>query len=322
MAAKRLHARLGTVKEFKKHPALSQIEVFRTAAQQGAVLLFRPLGNLYGAYLPETEDSVPGIIVSTQHFLHTQRFTAAHELGHLCLGHVPSFDDQVGLWRGESKDLNEVAADAFASEFMLPKWLYIHQAVRQGWKAADFKNPDVTYQLSLRIGASYEATCWGLGGHKILRDGAADALRGYTPKELKLAALDGHAELDDSWADVWVITERDDGMAFEGGPNDLVVFRCRERVSSGYLWDEHPLGTQGFQILSDHRVQGAESEYGADATRVLITKVVEPGRYRIDMSERLPWKPTETFGKLSVAMELQGKERGLPRFARTDLVAA
>src|SRR4051812_38254689 len=117
-AAQRLHAELDTRAAVERGD-LSRIDVFRAATRLGAVLLFRPLNGLLGAYMGRPVVPIPGIIVSTQRDLHVQRFTAAHEIGHYYLGHSPSLDEQVGLWRGESNDLQEVAADAFASEFML-----------------------------------------------------------------------------------------------------------------------------------------------------------------------------------------------------------
>ena len=86
--------------------------------REGALLLFRPLRGLLGAYLGQPSFPRAGIIVSTQRDLHVQRFTAAHELGHMVMGHEPSLDgEEIGLWRGESSNPQEVEADAFASEF-------------------------------------------------------------------------------------------------------------------------------------------------------------------------------------------------------------
>src|SRR5687768_13611974 len=100
-AAQRLHAKLG-IRAMVEGGALSRIDVFRVPVELGTTLLFRPLKGLLGAYLTEPVAPVPGIVVSTERDLHVQRFTAAHELGHLVMGHKPSLDEAVGLWRGES----------------------------------------------------------------------------------------------------------------------------------------------------------------------------------------------------------------------------
>ena len=322
LAAQRLHAQLG-MKEAFERGGLSRIDVFETASRLGALLLFRPLSGLLGAYLGKPDFPMSGIIVSTQRDLHVQRFTAAHEIGHLFMDHTTtSLDEQIGLWRGESKDLQEVAADAFASEFMLPRWLYIHHARRHQWGTQALKKAQNAYQLSLRMGASFDATCWGLQGHGILQRDAADALRAIEPKKIKQTALGGRVALSDSWADVWLIDEGDDGLTFEGGPNDIVIFRCAERASSGYLWDEALLEQIGFELLSDERESSDADSCGGAVTRVLVTRVREPGEYRVAFSERRPWSPNDAVAKLSVSFDLQGKEHGLPRFARKTAAAA
>jgi hypothetical protein len=51
----------------------------------------------------------------------------------------------------------------------------------QGWTVdRHLRNPDIVYQFSLRMGASYEATCWGLLCHQILPQGDQHAM-GSTP---------------------------------------------------------------------------------------------------------------------------------------------
>ena len=163
--------------------------MFAIADELGAVLLFRRLRGLLGAYLAEPVSPIPGIIVSTERDLHVQRFTAAHELGHFYLRHAPSLDENVGLWRSAvTRDVKELAADAFASEFLLPRWLYVYHARRHRWDTAALQLPLNTYQLSLRLGASYDAVCWGLQSHKILKSTVALKLRSVEPKQLKLAS--------------------------------------------------------------------------------------------------------------------------------------
>ncbi|WP_437486754.1 ImmA/IrrE family metallo-endopeptidase [Sorangium sp. So ce1014] len=321
-AAQRLHAKLGTRIAFQGS-ALSRIDVFRAATELGALLLFRPLSGLLGAYLGPPNFPMPGILVSTQRDLHVQRFTAAHELGHLFMGHTASsLDEQIGLWRGESKDPQEIAADAFASEFMLPRWLYIHHAGRHRWGTQALASPQNVYQLSLRMGASFDATCWGLSGHKILDQRIVDKLRETEPKKIKLAVLAGRAELTNPWADVWIIDEADDGLTFEGGPDDIVVFRCKERPSAGYLWDETRLQQHGLEIIEDYREESDGDELGGELTRVLVTRVRAAGEYRVSFSERRPWHPEDSAAKLSVILDLQGKEQGLPRITREAAAAA
>lgn len=320
-AAQRLHAQLDTRAAVERGD-LSRVDVFAAARQLGAVLLFRRLRGLLGAYFAEPVSPVPGIIVSTERDLNVQRFTVAHEIGHLYLKHSPSLDEDVGLWRGASKNLVEVAADAFASEFLLPRWLYIYHARRHQWDAAALNAPATVYQLSLRLGASYDATCWGLRGHRILQPQVVNRLREIEPKQLKLATLAGRATLLNPWGNVWVITPADNGLTFEGDPGDLIIFRFPERPSAGYVWDEESLKHQGFELLGDQRETRDGEECGGEETRLLITRVSEPRHYQVSLSERRPWDPEDSVGKLSVAFHMFGKEEGLPRLARRTIGAA
>ncbi len=115
------------------------IDVFATIQAMKVMVLFRPLDGLLGAYVPTP--NAAGMLVSTRRDHHVQRFTASHELGHHMLEHrAPSLDLNIGfVGRGEKAgyDEQEIEADAFAAEFLLPKWLIAaHQNSRS---AALFK---------------------------------------------------------------------------------------------------------------------------------------------------------------------------------------
>ena len=87
-------------------------------------------------------------------------------------GHTISLDGPKILARGGNlRDEVEVAADSFASAFLLPKWLLQIPARRQDWNSKSMADPFVVYQMSLRVGASYEATCVALAQHKIIDEG-------------------------------------------------------------------------------------------------------------------------------------------------------
>ncbi len=320
-AAQRLQKIL-KIKERFAEGTLSRINVFQAAVDSGAGLLFRPLKGLLGAFLGQPVVPTPGIIITTQRELHVQRFTAAHELGHMCLEHQPSCDSQVGLWRNDAADLKEVAADSFASEFLLPRWLYVYHARRQSWKTRDLQNPDVVYQLSLRMGASYDATVWGLEGHKILGRNDVRKLRQVAPKTIKLRALGSRIPLSNPWANVWVLTENDNGLELEGGPDDIIILRFQENASAGYLWDDALLLSQGVEILSDEREAVEVSDCGGAVTRVLAIRVAEAGQYRVALSEKRPWNPSDVGEQFFASFDLRGKERGLSRNSRELMAAA
>ena len=66
--------------------ARTSFDVISVVAERNIPLLFRPLNRLWGAFITIDDDEC-GSIVSTRLGLPAQRFTVAHELGHLMLGH-------------------------------------------------------------------------------------------------------------------------------------------------------------------------------------------------------------------------------------------
>src|SRR5258708_5791887 len=183
MAAARLHLRLGT----RERMALrgGGVDVFGVVVGLRVPLLLRPLKGLLGAYLPHP---IPGVLVTTERPLSIQRFTTSHELGHFSLQHLPSLDDESILRRMAMPDapdepnMQETEADAFAIGFLMPRWLIEWHCQRQGWLARDLATPRNVYQLSLRLGASYEATTWTLQRFNLIGADAGQTLRRAPPR--------------------------------------------------------------------------------------------------------------------------------------------
>ena len=86
------------------------------------VVLVELPDDVAGAYVPIDEMSL--IFVSLGEFISRQRFTLAHEFGHFRIGHSGSVDTSVQLWDRDA-NAEEVEANAFAAEFLVPK-----QAIR------------------------------------------------------------------------------------------------------------------------------------------------------------------------------------------------
>src|SRR6266404_1266294 len=148
-AAAALHERLGTRESVETHDRGS-VDVFGSILNSGVRLVFRPLDGLLGACV-----NGRGVIISTKRPLPVQRFTGAHELGHVVLEHPLSLDGEEIL-AGEMPrtcDETEVEANGFAGEFLLPRWLLAYHAKRQGWNTESMRDPMLVYQLSLRAGA-------------------------------------------------------------------------------------------------------------------------------------------------------------------------
>ncbi|MGE5501922.1 MAG: ImmA/IrrE family metallo-endopeptidase, partial [Ignavibacteriales bacterium] len=130
--AARLHRDLGIRSKIEGRGG--RVDVFGAILDLDLPLLFRPLKGLLGAYLP---GPYPGIMVTNQRPLQIQRFTGAHELGHAVMKHEGSLDDESILHRSPfgraSYNFVELAADAFASAFLTPRWLLETHAALQGW---------------------------------------------------------------------------------------------------------------------------------------------------------------------------------------------
>lgn len=310
-AAKRVHRELDLPKRVTEDGG--SVDIFDVIGELDIPLVFKPLTSALGLCLPAP---LRGIMITTRRGLHIQRFTAAHELGHAILEHRGSIDLEI-LERGPlgpslGRDLQEVAADAFAAEFLLPRWLYAHHIRAQGWTVnGHLKNPDVVYQLSLRMAASYEATCWGLLSHEILPRYEVDLLRHETVAKLK-STLGGEFRPGSSWSDVWRLTGKDSGARLAGNPDDLLQIELEEAVGSGYQWQVEALRQAGYQVLSDQSAFSRDPlEYGAASTRILVARPPERGVGEMTLRERQPWAPDAvTDSTFSLALALEGPETG------------
>jgi Zn-dependent peptidase ImmA (M78 family)/predicted secreted protein len=318
-AAARLHDHLDV-----RHAVESSggaIDVFGALLVLEAALIFRPLDGLLGFCLRASNRA--GVVISTQRSLRIQRFTGAHELGHVYLGHTESLDGEEILSRGGPTDEREIAANSFASAFLLPKWLLQMQARRQGWDRTSMRDPQAVYQLALRVGASYEATCVALETHKIIDGPTANKLMDIAPKTIKAELLAG-LSVENYFPDVWLLTERDEGLALEGQPDDLFILRLAEKAGAGYLWNTTDLVNSGFAILRDQReIPSAHEAVGGPVTRALTARRSDPAQGHFALELKRPWqKEGAAIASLHLAYDLYGKEVGMPRAIRRQLAAA
>lgn len=287
-----------------------RVDVFGVISRLGATLMFQALDKLLGAYIPGDEN---GVLITTQRSLPIQRFTAAHELGHLYLHHEPSLDDEGILRRSPFSvsvmaDPQEREADAFASTFLVPPWLVAILLQRQHWPAASLADPMFTYQASLRLGTSYSATCYSLERHKVIDRQQRERLLKVQPQHIKQAALAGYQPAD--WrGDVWLLTDRDEGVVIEGGRNDLFVVRLRENSGAGYLWNFDQLRAEGFAVVADDR-DGADDEKIGGAVMRRVTAQSDDRRHgEVTFQERRPWMPQKPIREFHLRYDLRGPER-------------
>ena len=300
--------------------ARTSFDVVRAATEMGYPVLFRPTKNLLGATVVTPDDAV-GILVTTNRGLATQRFTLAHELGHILLRHDLHFDaiqsesDLVG-WARSSPD--ERWANLFASELLTPRSAILRIAEQHDWSLDQFRDPSCIYQLSLRLGVSFAAACWGLRGSRLIDGELATRIVTETSVRDVKRSIAPTATITDPWADVWRLTESDTGTTLEAGPNDVFVIRLTESASGGFLWDSNGLGSD-FEILTEGST--FSDDYGGDSARLVSVRVRKPGHYDLRMRQKRPWNE-EIQGSVSLSIVNFGKEEtGFPRVVKHRLIS-
>lgn len=77
-------------------------------------------------------NNVPTCTINSQHHKNRQRFTLAHELGHYVLHHGEKSDNKNTLYRNGTTNPDEVEANAFAAELLMPKGIVRYLIVEQG----------------------------------------------------------------------------------------------------------------------------------------------------------------------------------------------
>lgn len=306
-----------------QHPvgSRSSFDLIGLVEELGLPVVFRPLDGLHGAAV--TVGDKTGVLVHSGLPRRRQRFTLAHELGHIRLGHQTQFDQNVGA-NHRAADRSgrpniETAADTFASELLSPLHLVQQNANRQGWNPDDLREPEVIYQLSLRLGMSFKATCWTLLDHDVLSWEMANdyANRAGIVKEVKRSIVT-EADLPHSHADVWVLSQGDTGVHLEAGEDDLFVIRLEEKSASGYLWevaDEAP----GVRV-HDRQAQ-LETEYGSPSQRVIHLTFDTPGVHTISLKHKRPWND-KVADTIEVTVDNFGREKaGEPRQVRQSALS-
>lgn len=299
----------------------TSFDIVGATSALGLPLLYRPTKGLLGATVV-LDDGTLGILVTTNRGLGAQRFTLAHELGHILLNHAMHFDpfaEEVGSLEEVIHTADEQAADAFASELLTPQRSIIRVATQCGWGPSELTTPACVYQLSLRLGVSFRAMCWSLVGANLVAPNSARQIAKTTDLQQLKRSLDTQSLLEDPWADVWRLTAADSGSVIEAGPGDVYVAELSGHPSAGFLWsldqDSHDFEVSG--EIDDDR-----PEYGSETSRILFLRASEKGRHRLDLINRRPWN-NETEGRVEIDVVNFGKEEaGLPRQVRELRIAA
>jgi Zn-dependent peptidase ImmA (M78 family)/predicted secreted protein len=277
-AAQREHQRLRT--DFT-----SRVEIFDVIENEQIWLVFQRLGNLYGAY--QGYGDAIGIVVNSQHPLSLQRYTAAHEYGHHVLGHTVSADDETRIHR-RSQDPREIAAQAFAGEFLMPLQLvnYTLRTMGLSGKYLPLTSRQV-YQFGLELGVSYSAAVTQLTWQHKLTAGAGQQLRRESPLAVK-TQLAGIRPAD-SRADVWLLDDSQEGRRFSPQLRDEIHVMLAETPSTGFIWQLVD-GAPSVLSLIDDRFETDDDAIGATGTRHIAFRVANAGASRIRLEKHRPWQ--------------------------------
>ena len=310
-------SRAATVFSESPSSARTSFDVIGAVADRNIPLLFRPLDRLWGAFIT-VNDQACGIIVTTKLGLPMQRFTVAHELGHLLLGHRTSLDETVGFAGRNappSRPAHEAAADAFASELLAPKRLLLASAQRHGWTRDKLHLPSNIYQLSLRLGISYQAACWALVTSGVLTCPEARQLQKTPVKTLKHELAPAES-ITNSWADVWALTAADSETFIEAGPDDLFAVHIQDHASAGYVW--RLVDADAEVDVVGERPPDLEHAYGARSGRVSYVRFKGAGVHHLLFEHVRPWSRA-TLARIRIDIDGHGKERkGWARRTRRD----
>jgi Zn-dependent peptidase ImmA (M78 family)/predicted secreted protein len=317
--ASKLHKKLDLKNEVTQ--GFGFIDVYSVIDRLDIPFLFKKLDGLLGFCITKP---YLGIMINEARPPMMQRFTAAHELGHVVLGHEGSFDRQVFEVVEDDSDIGrppeEISADAFASAFLLPKWLYNYHFERLGWDDKKYLfDPMNIYQLSLRLAASYEATAWGLSSHSWMTYNESKNLAATLPGKLKKTLM-GEIPLENSYADVWRLGIKDNGASFPVKFGDYVVLDLPALASAGYRWtftDAAAVENDSIKIVSDQQIPHKDT-IGGEGTRHIILSIMGDGVLTLNLGESRPWQmdigPKRTFS--SSLQVVRPEAHGLANIAR------
>jgi Zn-dependent peptidase ImmA (M78 family) len=181
----------------REGPLPDLLEVIEQVAAAHVVVLALPEG-VAGAYV--AKPGCPLLFVNGQQAPTRQRFTLAHEFGHHHMGHSSVVDEQASIGAA-SNDPNEVRANAFAAEFLMPR-----DAVRQ-WASRNIDGPVTLEHVILfayEYGVSTQAARYAFETANVITDWKRAELLDQEIKEglhSELALAHGLEPLEDSVAD-------------------------------------------------------------------------------------------------------------------------
>lgn len=318
--ADKLHRKLNLRDEVTN--GLGFVDIYEVIETLDIPFLFRKLHGLLGYCM--TQPYV-GIMINEGRPPMMQRFTAAHELGHITLGHEGSFDRHVfEVVDDSAKDRppEEIAADSFANAFLFPKWLFNHHFEKLGWDDRGYLlDPNNIYQLSLRVAGSYQATTWSLFSHKLITFHQSKAIASESRQKI-IKRLLGDRIRRMPYSDAWHLNLKDNGNIFPVKQYDHVVLDLESLPTSGYTWNLDNGDESEIQVISSSQV-GVSDLVGSGSINRIILRINGTGNFKLSLGEKRPWQlssePRRTFETSFGIMKLETK--GLTNYKRKKLIA-
>ena len=263
-----------------------RVEVFDVLRHVAGEVFFRPLERICGAYLP-SKNALAGVLINSNLPLSRQRYTAAHEFGHLFLNHNAwSVDEITGVSLEERRTWSdeENIAETFAAFFLMPPAL-VESSLRE--LHISRLTPETAYLLSLKMGTSYRATVNQLQTLRKLSAAQAKKFRKIQPKQIKNEISEHVAARHD----VWVLDEHWNGQKVFPAVQDAIVLQLREIPTSGYIWTWH-CNPHGLSTIADGFADDLTPAIGGERVRELVLEVASGDRPdQIDLELRQPWDP-------------------------------
>jgi Zn-dependent peptidase ImmA (M78 family) len=290
----------------------TRVDPIELAGRAGVFVMLRPLDRLVGAFLREER---PGIILNSERPVGMIHMTCAHELGHFFLGHLSTADEH--LVYGDQDSAMEQEAEHFAHALLAPAWLLADVINRYQWGGL-LADPVTLYQLSLRLGLSFEATVWSLARHKLLNPRMATELSKIEPISIKRHIVPEGFQVQ-SLQDVWILSEVDKGAILEPRPSDAVFLNLPSRMSAGLMWTVEdgaanyrlqPVGIRQSPVPADVRdiVAGSTGR----AQYQLELKGGGDRKLFLRLAERPPWDHSAPIArKIELETALEAMDVGL-----------
>lgn len=308
------------VREAVLASGFTRVDPIALAERAGVHVMCRPLNQLLGAFIRE---EAPGILLNSQRSAGMIHMTCAHELGHFFLNHASTADERLDYGKGAGK--HELEADQFAYTLVAPSWLLAHVVRERDW-AAHLDDPRIVYQLSLRLGLSYEATVWTLVRQRRIEPTAAERLAAQKPVAIKQSMVPPGQPVV-AGQDIWLLNPADRNSVLQPRVGDRFLMSLPDHGGAGLLWQARDAEQAGYTLRPLPIDPLADSEVLVGGVQQVLFEVEVaglPDRVELDVQERRPWltagpaadevKVTAQFESIGEGLTTESKRRLIEGF--------